>query len=95
MGTKRHLPRAVTGVLAAPGLPSPVEIWVAARSGRWVAVATSHRGTLTGIGSTPRDALAAALSPLGRQTVLELLASPGAFALSVQLASSEFREEAQ
>jgi len=81
--------------LTVPALPGGVEVSVRARSGRWIAKATWASGAQAGIGATPRDALVAALSPLGKQAIVELLASPDAFALSVQLAAGELAQRAR
>lgn len=86
---------AATIRLTAPTLPAGVEVSIRARSGRWIAGAAWAGGTETGIGATPRDALVAALSPLGKQAIVELLASPDAFALSVQLAADERAQHAR
>lgn len=82
-------------LLVAPTLPAGVEVSVRAKSGRWVSEASWAGRTQLGVGATPRDALAAALSPLGRQAIVELLASPEAFALSVRFAEARQQREAR
>ena len=70
------------------GLPQPVHVRVSERERR--AAAWVECGTLasSGIGATAREALAAALAPLGRRRVSEVMAAPTMFAASAQLLAS-------
>lgn len=67
------------------GLTQPVCVRVSERGERAVAWVTSGSGASSGIGATAREALAAALAPLGRHRASEVLAAPAMFAASAQL----------
>jgi hypothetical protein len=70
------------------GLAQPVRIRVTERQRRaaaWVACGSLESN---GIGATAREALAAALAPLGRRRAVEVMAAPAMFAASAQLLAS-------
>jgi hypothetical protein len=66
-------------------LTQPVRVRVSERDERAVAWVTCGSGASSGIGATAREALAAALAPLGGRRASEVLAAPAMFAASAQL----------
>ena len=71
--------------LASDELAIDVAIRLRQLDGRWVAVADFGRDPEVGIGGTPRAALSAALSSLGRRTATTLMADPQLFGVSARL----------
>ena len=71
--------------LASDELAIDVAIRLRQLDGRWVAVADFGRDPEVGIGGTPRAALSAALSSLGRRTAATLMADPQLFGVSARL----------
>jgi hypothetical protein len=68
--------------LSAPGIEAEIDVHLARRAERWVAVAT-HRGERSiGIAPTPHGALAASISFLGAASAAALLADPRLMAAS-------------
>jgi hypothetical protein len=55
---------------------------------RWIAVASTNGRSQTGIGESPRQALSAALDPLGRLAVTALMADPGLLEPSILIAQA-------
>lgn len=52
---------------------------------RWVASVQSGESTTSGLGANAREALLAALAPLGARATTEVMAAPGMFGASAQL----------
>jgi len=52
---------------------------------RWAAIVRSGSITTDGVGATARDALVAALAPLGPRATVTLMAQPVMFAASAEL----------
>ena len=69
--------------------PAPLGYPVAVRLGdfheRWVAQVQARSGTTHGLGATARDALLAALGPLGERAIAVLMAEPIMFGASANL----------
>ena len=63
----------------------PMAILLSKHAGRWAAVAERADGRLHGIGTTAREALAGALSPLGERAVTSLMADPALFGACVRV----------
>ena len=71
--------------LASDELGIDVAIRLRQIDGRWLAVAEFDRDPEVGIGGTPRAALSAALSSLGRRAATALMADPQLFGVSARL----------
>jgi uncharacterized membrane protein len=67
------------------GIAQPVRVRVSERDGRAVAWVACGSAASNGIGATAREALVAALAPLGRRRASEVLAAPAVFAASAEL----------
>lgn len=74
--------------LAPPSLGYAVSVRLRAFAERWLAVADSQAGQHLGLGGSAREALSAALFPLGPIAVRALLADPVLFGASASLASA-------
>ena len=62
-----------------------VDIRLRQLDGRWIAVAAFGDEPEVGIGSSPRDALAASLATLGTRTAAAVMADPQLFSLSAAI----------
>ena len=71
--------------LSSDELRIDVAIRLRELDGRWLAVADFDRDPEVGIGGTPRAALSAALSSLGRRAATALMADPQLFGVSARL----------
>ena len=71
--------------LASDELGIDVAIRLRQLDGRWLAVAEFDKDPEVGIGGTPRAALSAALSSLGRRAATALMADPQLFGVSARL----------
>ena len=67
------------------GEAQPVRVRVSERDERAVAWVACGGAAFNGIGATAREALVAALAPLGRRQASEVMAAPALFAASAQL----------
>lgn len=76
---------SVTAHLGSLELGVEVEIRLTRLDGRWLAVADFGDEPEVGIGATPRAALAAALSTLGKRATAALMADPGLLAPSLAI----------
>jgi hypothetical protein len=74
--------------LEPPTLGYGVTVRLRAIAERWLAVATSEGGEHLGLGGSAREALGAALFPLGPLAMRTLLADPGLFGASASLESA-------
>jgi hypothetical protein len=75
--------------LRASSLDFYVDVRLRQFDGRWLAVAQIGDEPEIGLGTTARDALAAALSPLGPAATNELLADPALWAVSRTVAGED------
>jgi hypothetical protein len=71
--------------LAPANLDYPVSIRLGDFEARWLAVVQAGSASLEGLGGTARDALVAALAPLGMPTTAALMAEPAMFGASARL----------
>jgi hypothetical protein len=71
--------------LASDELGLEAEIRLRQLEGRWLAVANFRGDPEVGIGETPRTALTAALSTLGRRAATALMADPQLFGVSAAM----------
>lgn len=76
---------SVTAHLGSAEVGIEAEIRLTQLDGRWLAVADFGDAPEVGIGSTPRAALAAALSTLGKRAAAALMADPGLLAPSLAI----------
>jgi hypothetical protein len=67
------------------GLPQPVRVRVSERPHRAAARVACGPLVSSGIGATSREALVAALAPLGQRHASEVMAAPELFAATAQL----------
>lgn len=67
------------------GLARPVRVRVAEHDERTVATVACGLTSSSGLGRNARDALAAALAPLGRRLATEIMAAPAMFGASADL----------
>lgn len=74
--------------LTAPSLGYAVSVVLGNLTDRWLATAQCQGGRHIAIGATAREALTAALSPLGSPTAALLLADPALFGASVGVLAS-------
>ena len=74
--------------LTAPSLGFAVSVVLGNMNDRWLATAQCHDNRHVAIGATAREALAAALAPLGSRTAAILLADPALFGASVGVLAS-------
>jgi hypothetical protein len=63
----------------------PVHVRLGDFENRWAAIVRSGSTTTDGLGPTARDALVAALAPLGTRATVTLMAQPAMFAASAAL----------
>jgi uncharacterized membrane protein len=63
----------------------PVHVRLGDFENRWAAIVRHGSTTTDGLGATARDALVAALAPLGARATATLMAQPVMFAASAQL----------
>jgi len=63
----------------------PVHVRIGDFESRWAAIVRSGSATSDGLGATARDALVAALAPLGARATATLMAHPTMFGASAQL----------
>jgi hypothetical protein len=63
----------------------PVSVRIGDFGGRWVAVVTDGADRRDGLGSSAREALLAALAPLGTRASMALMAEPVMFGASADL----------
>lgn len=70
------------------GQAQPVRVRVCERGDRAVAWVACGGRTSDGLGASAREALVAALAPLGRRLSTEIMAAPAMFAASAQLLQS-------
>jgi hypothetical protein len=63
----------------------PVHVRLGDFDNRWAAIVRSGSTTTDGLGATARDALVAALAPLGTRATATLMAQPVMFAVSAEL----------
>lgn len=77
--------RAVEFQLEPPSLGYAVSVRLRDFSDRWFAVAESRDVRHSGLGSTAREALVAALAPLGPRTTTALMADPAMFGASAMV----------
>lgn len=75
----------VTFRLSAPALAVRVDVDLRSLGERWVAAAEFQGRRELGIGLTPRQALTAALGPLGSRATAALLADPALMAPSAEI----------
>ena len=66
-------------------LSSTVHLRLGDFEDRWAAIVRSGSTTTDGVGATARDALVAALAPLGPRATVLLMAQPVMFAASAEL----------
>jgi hypothetical protein len=66
-------------------LAVPATLRLADFDGRWAAVVRCGPNATNGVGATAREALLAALSPLGPRTTTAIMAEPIMFAASADL----------
>ena len=76
---------SVNARFAVEELGLEVDIRIRQLEGRWIAVASFGDEPEVGIGSTPRDALAASLATLGTRTAAAVMADPQLFGLSAAI----------
>ena len=76
---------SVNARLASAELGIDVEIRLRQLEGRWLAVASYGGEPEVGIGATPRAALAASLTTLGKRAAAVLMADPQLFGVSAAI----------
>jgi hypothetical protein len=79
-------PTSLEFTLAPASLPYVVDVRLRRSGERWSVIADVQGRTHIGIGTSPRAALTAALTPLGKRAVTLLLADTGLLEPSVTLA---------
>jgi hypothetical protein len=67
------------------GMPQPVSVRIAERDARAMASVACGRFSSSGLGATAREALVAALAPLGRKLAATVMAAPDMFGASVRV----------
>jgi hypothetical protein len=85
METAGYLGRWVEFELAPTSLGSPVVVRLGDFDARWRAVVRYGSGSTQGLGGSARDALLAALSPLGARATAVLMADTAMFGASASL----------
>jgi hypothetical protein len=68
-----------------PAEPAGMRVRIGAFGERWAAAVETAGGTSNGIGLTAREALRAALAPMGARTTTSVLAAPAMFGASAEL----------
>jgi hypothetical protein len=71
--------------VTVPAHPGGMRVRIGAASERWVATVESASRTSSGIGATAREALRAALAPMGAPITTSVLAAPAMFGASAEL----------
>jgi hypothetical protein len=71
--------------LAPTALPHPVAFRLGDFEERWVATVRCGTATTNGLGASAREALLAALGPLGARATAALMAEPAMFGASADL----------
>ena len=71
--------------LSPAGLGSPVHLRLGDYEDRWTATVRCGSTTTDGLGATAREALVAALAPLGSHLTTMLMSQPGMFGASADL----------
>jgi hypothetical protein len=74
--------------LAPAALRYSVDVRLRRAGDRWIAVSRSGNSSLTGIGTSPRAALTAALEPLGKLAMTVLMADTGLLEPSLTVAQA-------
>lgn len=77
--------QAIEFQLELPSLGYTVSVRLRDFTDRWFAVADCGAVRHSGLGSTAREALVAALAPLGPRTTVTLMAEPAMFGASVNV----------
>jgi hypothetical protein len=77
--------RTVQLQLHVTGVAGAVGVRITQLGERWTASVECAAATFQGIGSTAREALTAALAPLGGRTAAQVMAAPAMFGASAQL----------
>jgi hypothetical protein len=67
------------------GMPQPVSVRIGGSDERAVASVACGRFSSSGLGANAREALVAALAPLGRKLAATVLAAPDMFGASVRV----------
>ncbi len=71
--------------VTSPAQPGGLLVRIGAFGDRWVASVQCGGSSMSGLGATAREALRAALAPLGVRTTTSILAAPAMFGASVEL----------
>lgn len=79
--------RTVEFQVMANGVVPAVDVSLRSSGDRWIATVATGGRRVTGLGSSARLALSAALTPLGEPTRTAVLADPALLAPSTQLAA--------
>jgi hypothetical protein len=71
--------------VTVPAQPAGLRVRIGAFGERWVASVQGGGSSMDGLGATAREALRAALAPMGARTTTSVLAAPVMFAASAEL----------